>query len=496
MNLTSVTSRISSSAKCLSAAFLFFTASLSGQNTYDGVVRRIPEAELKTQAAFIDAERERLLAHFPAAIEKYKTFLYNEDQNGAAWYGLARCYQAQKEYGLAAEAVAKAVAAEPENEWYSVLQADIFEQNVRYKDAVNVYTGLVKRFPKNTAFYERLAYLQTLAEDPKAALKTLEKLESITGITEATSDKKHILYVAMGDDKKAAQELLKLADAKPDKLEYRHRLARFYENMGDAASARKVYEDILRRRPDDSAARLALAGGNKAKSGEVQRVESMQALFADPKVTLDDKVKEIMPYLVKIQNGQAEPALLQALLPLGDAVEKAHPAEAKAWSLSGDLYYLAGRNDEALPRYQQCLKLRSNVFSVWKNTLEILLGKGKFAEALPLAEQALDNFPNQPYAYYYYGVAATNSGKANDAIVQLEQALLMSGKDPLLTGMVSDQIGLAFIAKKDYDGAIKRYEAALAKGQDKNPLLLKHLGDAYNLKGDKAKAEEYWKKAN
>ena len=43
-----------------------------------------------------------------------------------------------------------------------------------------MYDLLSKRFPDTPEFYERLAYLSTLAEQPKDALKALDKLEKIT----------------------------------------------------------------------------------------------------------------------------------------------------------------------------------------------------------------------------------------------------------------------------------------------------------------------------
>ncbi len=72
-----------------------------------------------------------------------------------------------------------------------------------------------------------------LSSDPEGGLRTLEKLEKLTGVEEETSLEKHMIYVGLGDDKKAAAELRKLADAYPGRLEYRQRLAVFYDTMGD-----------------------------------------------------------------------------------------------------------------------------------------------------------------------------------------------------------------------------------------------------------------------
>ena len=117
---------------------------------------------------------------------------------------------------------------------------------------------------------------------------------------------------------------------------------------------------------------------------------------------------------------------------------------------------------------------------------------------LRIGEQAIDAFPNQPKAYLYFGVAATEKGKYDDAVSQLEQAILMTG-NPDKSGLrldIVDQIGLALMGKKDFAAAIARYEQNLAKGGDKHPGILEHYGDALFQNGDRNKAVEFWQKAN
>jgi tetratricopeptide (TPR) repeat protein len=473
---------------------LFAFSSLAAQNTLDGQVKIVPEAEADRQSDFVNAERERLLGHYDKAIELYKKFTYDNPEVGAAWYGLARSYISKNDFVNALESINKAVEKEPANEWYQIYQADIFEKIGRTKDAVKVYENLTKRFPNTVEFWEHLAYLQVLAGNPKSGLEALERVEKIRGIEAETSMEKHLIYVGMGDDKKAAAELQRLADAYPDRPEYRHRLAQYYEAMGDKVNAKKVYEDILRRDPDDPVAKLAVMDKEKSSS-DAAYLASLKPLFSDPKVSIDAKIKEILPFFPKLDKGD-DAALTQNLLELGALVEKAHPDDPKAWSLSGDLLYHANRPAEALEKYQRCIKLNPTVFSVWENTLDILHQQKNYDEMLRLAEQAIDAFPNQPKAYYYYGLAANEKGKFDDALNQLEQATLMTGNNLALRLDITDQIGLALMGKKDFAAAIARYEQSLAKGGDQHPDILEHYGDALFQKGERDKAVQFWQKAN
>ncbi|MGI9161234.1 MAG: tetratricopeptide repeat protein [Saprospiraceae bacterium] len=160
---------------------------LQAQNTLQGRAQLVPEAEVEKQSLFVDAEKERLLGKMDKAVELYKKFLFDNPANDAAWYGLARTYYAQTDESNALEAIAKAIALAPNNEWYRIFQADLFEKSGKNKDALAVYAELVRRFPQTPAFFERLAFLQLQTQDPKSALKTLDQLEKLQGVREKTS---------------------------------------------------------------------------------------------------------------------------------------------------------------------------------------------------------------------------------------------------------------------------------------------------------------------
>lgn len=477
--------------KLLFPIFLFPMLILA-QNTIGGVKTSIPEVEVKRQSQFLMAERERLLNHQDKALELYKKFTYDHPEVDAGWYGLARTYTGLKDLPNALQSIDKAVNLAPENKWYSIYQADLFENVGRLTEAIGVYDALIKRFPETEEFYEKLAYLCLQNEDPKRALKALDKWESLVGVTEEIAFKKHVVYVGLGDVKKAANEYKKLSDAFPNELKYRRELAQYYEQIGDKANARAAFEEILRRDPEDSIARMALATAQG--NSELVKIAALRPLFEDTKVSIDEKIKAIMPYFQKLSGGDA--SLTQPLLDLGQILEQKHADDAKAWSLSGDLFYHVNREQEALDRYRKCIKLNPTVFAVWENALTILAGQRNYEEMLVTAEKAIDAFPNQPKAYFYYGAASNIQGRPNDAIPALEQGLLMTANNPGLRLDLTDQLGLAYMGKKDYASAIAKYEQSLPKGGDQHPGLLEHLGDAYSLQGQGSQAVEYWKKAN
>ncbi|MCC7504652.1 MAG: tetratricopeptide repeat protein [Saprospiraceae bacterium] len=460
------------------------------QNTLDGMVKLVPEQEVGRQSDFINAEKERILQHWDKAIPLYKNFLRENPDNDAAWFGMARCEFAKKNFDTALENINKAVAIAPANQWYRVLQADIYDQLGRTKDAAAVFAELTKMYPQTREFYEKQAYYAVLSGDPQGGLKALDQLEKVIGVTEETCMKKHVIYLGMSDNKRAAGELQRLADTYPNRLEYRHRLAKFYTETGDKNAARKVYEDILRRNPNDREAQLALLD-RKTNASETAYLESLFPIFSDPVAPIDPKIQQIAPYLSKLTPSDPN---APAMIRLAEALEKAHPNDPKTYSVSGGVFYQLDRPNEALEKYRHCLRLNPNVFGAWENTMTILDEQKNYDELLKTAEQAMDAFPNQPKGYLFYGVAATEKGRYDDAVSQLEQALIMAGNSPLRLDIL-DQLGVVLTRKKDYPGAAKRFEQALAKGGEQHAGVLEHYGDLLSLQNDKKGAQSYWQKA-
>ena len=176
----------------------------------------------------------------------------------------------------------------------------------------------------------------------------------------------------------------------------------------------------------------------------------------------------MLPYFEKLNRGLDLPAV-QVLLELGALLETAHPNDPKTWSLSGDLLYHTDQIDAALSRYRSCIKLNPTVFSVGENTLAILNEQNNYGDLLQTAEQAMDAFPNQATAYYYFGIAAREKGDADEAIRQLQQATLMAGNNLPLRLDISDQIGLALLSKRAFAEAKVHYEKILDKGGKQTP---------------------------
>ena len=453
----------------------------------------IEGTEIELENLFVDASREKLLGNTEEAIRIYREILDKDVENPAAAYELARLLAAAEDFEDAMAFAKIATKNEPDNEWYQIFLADIYQQTGQFRDGAAIYNILQKKHPLKRDYYYKEAFFLVRANELKDAQKVYGELEDQIGISEELIRRRHSLYVGMSDLKKAARELEKLTEAYPDNTDYLHLLADFYQKTGSQKDAREVYETILSIDPDNAKAQLALAGESTRKSDDLAYLEALRPVFEDPDTDLDLKVSRLMPILEQVsQTGDA--TLADAALQLTRILEETHPAQAKPLAAAGDLYYLSNRARLAAEKYARALEIDDANFLLWENLFAALQASGQSSDLITWSEEAMFVFPNQALVYYMNGYALQATGQNDDALNVLNEALFMSGESELLQQYIISTIGMAYENMNDPQEADDAFDKAI-EINPANPLPQARYALALADRGDK-EAVAYAKKAS
>jgi tetratricopeptide (TPR) repeat protein len=427
---------------------IHFCAALCTAGTVRG--QQITEAAASLEKMFVEACRERLLGNYDKAIPLLEELLKKDSKNHAAMYELARIHDVKNAYEPAEKLLQSAIALAPDNEWYKKFLADVFQKSGKFPNAAALYEQLVKKEPNNENYYFKWAYFLVKSDAVDRAIKVYDEYEKRTGIHEETVRRKHLLYIGLGNNKKAAEELQRLIAAYPKRVEYRHLLAAFYEQIDEKSKAEAEYRQILTLAPNDPKAALALTNGRQAANDDITYIRSLRAVFENPSANIDLKIGKLLPFIQKVADtGDAQ--LAAAALELTQVLENAHPAEAKPLAAAGDLLYYSGKKKEALAKYRQATALDNSVFAVWEQILSIRYELGHYEKLQKDAEEALDLFPNRAVAYFFYAAALLENGELKDAEGAIEQAMLMVGNNNRVTALLLGLKGGLFHARKAYD---------------------------------------------
>jgi tetratricopeptide (TPR) repeat protein len=151
---------------------------------------------------------------------------------------------------------------------------------------------------------------------------------------------------------------------------------------GDEEGGRRALESLLAEFPRESAARYRLAGA-LAGGNQMERAIAVlnEGLTLDPK---DEVLLNSAGYFHAIVGNLA--AALQA----NDKYMAIRPGDPNPWDTRGDVFYIVGRDDEAIAAYRKVLELKPD-FTGYGDYLKLAIAyadEKKFA----LAESALQEF--------------------------------------------------------------------------------------------------------
>lgn len=420
---------------------------------------RPSEEDVSREKLFIEANREKLLGNLDKAIGILRELHRQDNKNPAIAFELGRLLDAEEDTEEAIRFLQLATDLDSSNEWYAKTLANVYQREGRNKEGAKLYEKLVKVDPDDDYLYFRWAYFLVRAQEVDQALEVYEDLEKRTGLTTEIAQRRHTLFMGIGDNKRAAKALEELIEVQPNVLTHKHQLASFYESRGEQDKALALYQEIARINPGDPKAQIALAGGSNVQRDELRYLTELKEAFGRSDVAIDLKISKLLPFINKVaETGDIE--LADAALELTALMEDVHSDEAKSFSAAGDLLYYSNRRDKAIAKYRQTLDRDASVFAVWQQLLKSIHELRNYEQLFESANDALDVFPNRASVQYYLALGADGLERYDDALDALSLADLMAGRDQGLRGEIKALEGQVYQHKGEEKAADEAFDAA------------------------------------
>ncbi len=483
--------------------------------------------ELVVAQLYIDASKAKMLEDYAKAVEMYKKVLQLDPYNDGAQYELAVMYFESGQYDVARQYITAAVvndsinfianslkkqqeldsldvaknlnakikdAAEQyvSNKWYLVMKADVMAYLGAYDEASATFAKLLNDHPEEVDYYFDWAYVLSRKGDYKGAIEVYSKAEKIIGVDENLIMQKQRLYLEAGMTEEAAAEIQRLIDANPGELRYYQMQAELYQATEQPDKAIEIYKAMLVKDPSNAFALLNLAEIYRYKGDRENYLTYLKEAFKNPDLNIDSKIRVIYPYLLDSSGeGKKEEAFS-----LAQIVVEAHPNEAKAHAIYGDLLYQDERSEEALVQYKQALQLDNSVYQVWQQVFFILSELQRYSELEKITTEALELFPSQPIIYFFNGVA-NNQLNAYDKAIEILNIgkVLVIDNRPLKIQFYSS-LGDSYNNLGKFADSDKAFDEAL-KLDAKNTYVLNNYSYYLSLRGeDLEKAKKMALQAN
>jgi tetratricopeptide (TPR) repeat protein len=388
-----------------------------------------------------------------------------------------------------------ALRNDKQNEWINVFFGNVYMEYKDYESAIACFERLVNIKPENHDYYEMLLDAAVISMKDEKALEALALMTSKFGTNKYTLNKRYEYYENKEDYDQSKKVLEEIVALYPKDIRYLKFLALTYQSLGDSINADATFNKILEIDPNDSDANLALLKDFEDPNEQNHYLRALSPIIENQQISIDTKVKELIPYTLQLQENHNDKELQNSLLLLGEKLTLTHIQDAKAHAYYGDVLYIAGQYEKAKVQYEKTLDINKKVYQVWTQYFYTLVILKDFKTLKEISNKALDYYPNQPLPYAYLGLCQVMDGNYKAAEKELEEAKFIAGNNPLFLSEIYTIKALSEAKQGNLSVANEICDHAL-KLIPTNTFALKTKAKLYEMDNDDANALIFYKKAN
>ena len=291
---------------------------------------------------------------------------------------LGFAYSSKQDYQAAEVAYRNALLLQPENtEWRLGLTRCVYRQE-KFEDAATLLDVLIERYPEKTEFWLLQANTYLGMKKP---LKAAEDLEAVDRMGKATVDSLYTLgdiYINENLMDLAARADVRAIDADPKQ---------------PAARPMRAAE-VLAARGALPQARLVTTHLRQVCEKQMEEPDRRKLLKLEARLTMADGT-----------SSDETAAVLEEIV-------KLDPLDGEALMLLGQHYTRQNQPDRAIFYYERAASIEAYEVNAKVRQAQVLVGMGRFADAVPLLRRAQEVKPRDDVARYLEQVERVAKAKA------------------------------------------------------------------------------------
>ncbi len=426
-----------------------------------------PKEEIEVSTIFIEANKQKILGNLVAASDLFKECIKKDPLHAPSYFELAKINAAMELSDDAIKNLQKAIEINPDNIWYQIYLAKIYQNRSQYEKAGDVYEKISSNHPGDLEYMYDWAMIELLAHNYKEALKLYNRIEEKIGISEEISIQKEKIYLRLENVDKAVEEIQKLIDAFPDVPKYYRLLAELYEADNKPKKALEVYNKLKELDPGNPAVHLSLAKHYHQQGQAEKSFHEIKKAFKNENLDIDTKVKILLTYYITNQYEKYKEEAIELAKILIDT----HPDDPKAHSVYADFLKREKRYNEAIAEFEKVIELDDSRYVVWEQLLILYSNVQDFQSMQEKSKQAMELFPQQPLPYFFHGMSNIQLKNYKQAIDALNSGKNLVLDDKKFKAQFFASMGDAFYELDNMEKAFEAYENSLLYNPDNAYVL-------------------------
>jgi tetratricopeptide (TPR) repeat protein len=407
---------------------IFLNLASFGQNKIQQNSNQDSEKDPGFLYAFTEASRLLLFEDYGRALSLFNECLKYEPGSAAVHYQLAQIYIKAGDFASARNFSRNAYLIDPDNVWYAMQLASIYQAGRMEDSAILVYKSLLKGSKEDLNILFKIASLYEQEGKYKDALQYLDNIEKEAGVTKEVCISKSRIYDKGGKKQKALNELRRCLSGTDQDYIVLGIIAEFYRTHNQPDSAMHYYELIERDHRDDANVMFSY-GEFLLEQGQVNKAKNVYIdIYGNDDI--DENVK--ISYLYgAIQDEKLYTLVSPVLDTVVNTMYRQSRDSIRIISLYSDIKYRGGKYDDAARALKRIIIIDDKNYSAWEQLLFCENALSRKDSVKYYGEIAIARFPERPLPYLVLGSVQYEEKVYSKAVVTLKTGEVFAGGDRL-----------------------------------------------------------------
>ena len=412
-------------------------------------------------AFFLEAICQQEKGNLDAAFDLLTHCVEIDSTRSEAFYYLARYYDYLKDKDKALLYSEKAASLEPDNETYLETLANSYVSRRKYDQAIDVMERIYNKNREREDVLSLLVQLYEQQKDYEGAIRTLSRLETLEGKSERLSFAKSQLYTQKGDKKAAIKEMKQLADQYPNDPNYRCLYGNTLYVNGQQKKALAIYNDILKKAPDNRSAQMAMLSHYNEVNDSAQARQWLERVLMNKNATTEDRVMLFRQVIGESERNGGDSTQVLTLFRRVLNMPQANADLAIFCATYMNLKKMP--SDSISPVLEHALALEPTNASARLQLVGYAWETGNRDRVIALCQDARQYNPDEMAFYYYQGIAYYQKDQLDQALNAFQNGIgvITPQSDPAIVsdfyavmGDIMHQKGLTREAFAAYDSCL------------------------------------------
>ncbi len=337
-------------------------------------------------------------------------------------YALADVYLVMGDLTNASYYGKLAVDLEPDNKWYHMKLAAIYNRAGRNEATINAYEKALEYHPDDTDILFQLADTYVDYGELLEANKIYNEIMSRRGSDFNLHLRKFRNFNALQMRDSAMVELQKMREIDPGNLTTLRTISQYYIEIDEEEMALEVLNEARERNSRDPQTLLLLAEIYVDREEWDELGEIFVTMLEDPLIYPSQKQELVRFIYLQYQQKPNEQSLATQTAEVLHSFSENEPDYGPAQILAAEFFLEQNKPEEAIEKLEQANRLMPDQPDAWRQRMQVLFSMQRYDEVIAISDSADKYAPDDAYVQFFAGAAFMLTDMPEEALHWLEQA--------------------------------------------------------------------------